>query len=74
MKVPSDKPVNNEELPHLPKDFVDRVEKLLTTREKRDSLLVKRLGRYGASLAIRLLRDHPELTVEEAIQMVQDTA
>ena len=72
MKVPSDKPVNDEDFLPLPKDFAERAKKVLEARKKRDSLLAKRLKIYGASLAKRILRDHPDITVEEVIDMVND--
>jgi hypothetical protein len=65
--------VNDEPtLPSVTQDFVERIKKVIVIRDEKDALLVEKLGIYGADLAIRILRDHPDLTVEEVIQMVDE--
>ena len=73
MRKPKDEFINDEaELPELSPDFAKNVKKHFEDRDARDSLLVKRLGEYGADLAIRILERYPHLTTEQVIEMVEN--
>ena len=54
-------------------DFADKVGRLMENRKKRDSLLVKRLGIYGAELASQILENKPHLTIDEVVELVGDS-
>lgn len=64
--------VNDEsELPEMSEDFAENAKEFLRKRDERDSLLEKRLGEYGADLAIRILERNPHLPVEKVIEQVE---
>ena len=75
MKHLAEHPINDEpRLPRMSKDFGDNVLKHFQKLDERNSLLEKQLGPYEVDLAIRLMERLPHLTVEEAIDAVQNIA
>jgi hypothetical protein len=65
-------PINDEEsLPSLSKDFAKNAKKALEERKDRNLLLLKRLGPYGADLAMEILEAYPHLTTQEVIEQVE---
>ena len=53
------------------KDFVDKVDRLLEARKKRDALLEKRLGAAVADSAIRFMENNPQFTEEEVAELFE---
>lgn len=53
-------------------DFEDGVARLIKNRNAEDSLLEKRLGKFGAELAREIMVNHPLLTVEQAIEDIEN--